>query len=128
MTQETSPIISAEVVLQSRSGQSLLTTTEPVTSANVEVFSPTPEIVAKATQQLRSLGFAVLSTGITLTVQAEASLFESVFHVPIVLHRDAVTGTMQAEPSGEAIIPDDLSSVVEAIVFPQPPDFFVSPW
>jgi len=53
---------------------------------------PPPAAIAEAKQRFQQLGFSVLATGITLTLQAEASRFQTVFNVKLNVNRDETTG------------------------------------
>lgn len=127
VVQDPSPIISAEAILKSGSGRSLAHTTEPVTAANVAFFAPRPETTAQAAAQLQALGFTVVTSGITMTLEGPATRFEDVFQLHIQVSRDDRTGALQLQPSGDVTIPDSLKPFVESIVFPEPPEYFTSP-
>jgi hypothetical protein len=118
------PLISAEAILRSRSGRSLSSPEEPVTAENVERFGPTEATVAEARRRLEELGFVVPHSGVTLTVVGDAARFERVFGVKLVLEEDERTGGLAVSADGEPVVPDSLADVVEAVVFPEPPEFF----
>jgi hypothetical protein len=118
------PPISAEVILRSRSGRSLSSPDEPVTAENVEQFGPTEATVAEARRRLEELGFVVPHSGVTLTVLGDAARFERVFGVKLAVEEDELAGDLAVRAEGEPVVPDSLAGVVEAVVFPEPPEFF----
>ena len=118
------PPISAEAILRSNSGRSLSSPDEPVTAETVEQFGPTEATVAEARRQLEELGFFVPHSGVTLTVQGDVACFERVFGVKLAVEEDGRTGGLAVRIEGEPVVPDSLSDVVEAVVFPEPPEFF----
>lgn len=124
MTQNISPVISAEALLKSRSGLSMTEGNIAITAENVEEFSPTPQVVLEATKRLQELGFTVSQGGITLTLQGKSTQFEKVFGSKLNLETDESTGNIIVKPENELIIPESLQNVVEQVVFPEPPQFF----
>ena len=117
--------ISAEVIVKSRSGRSLTDVDAVVTAETLEEFAPAPETVAKATTRLQQLGFTVVHTGVTLTILGGKKLFEDVFTVQLTLKKDEKTGSVLVHPKGDISIPKSLKNVVEDVVFPEPPEFFL---
>lgn len=124
MTQNFSPVVSAEALLKSKSGRSMTEQNVAITTENVEEFAPTPKTIAEATQGFEKLGFTVSPVGMTLTIQGESALFEKVFGVKLNLERNELTDNVIARPESELIIPESLREVVEQVVFPEPPQFF----
>ena len=124
MTQNISPVISAEAILKSRSGRSMTEGNVAITAENVEEFSPTPQVVAEAIKRLQKLGFTVLQGGVTLTLQGKSTQFEKVFGSKLNLETDESTGNIIVQPENELIIPESLQNLVEQVVFPEPPQFF----
>ncbi len=124
MSQKGSSIISAEAILKSRTGKHLDRGDVPITARNVIEFTPSEETVTEASRRLASLGFHVVSTGVTLTLEGEQSVFEEVFRVNLTLEKDEPTGNLIVRPDREATIPDSLKDFVENVVFPEPPEFF----
>lgn len=116
--------ISAEVILKSKSGRSLVGKDVAITAENIEDFAPAPETVARATRGLQRLDFTVVQSGITLTIMGSPQQFETVFKVEITVEKDEETGNIIVHPEGEAAIPESLKDVVEGVVFPEPPEFF----
>ena len=122
--QDSSVIISAEVILKSKSGRSLARAGIAITAENIEEFSPAPETITEATRRLEELGFTVSQSGVTLTLLGKQLQFEEVFRTKLTLEKDEPTGGIIVHPSGELVIPDSLSNTVEKVVFPEPPEFF----
>lgn len=124
MNQETSKVISAEAILKSKSGRSLARADVAITAENIEEFTPAAETIAQATQRLQKLGFKVVESGVTLTLQGKPAQFEEVFRVKLTLKKHEPTGNIVVHPEGDLVIPDSLRDVVEKVVFPEPPEFF----
>lgn len=122
ITQEASPI-SAEVILKSKSGRSMASGEENVTSANIEEFRPTDETIKQTTIHFHELGFAVSQGGITLTISGEPSLFEKVFGVKIIIERQNSRGKI-IRSDRQISIPAYLSHLVEKVEFTPSPIFF----
>ncbi len=123
-SRQQSELISAEAILHSQSGKSLTNGDSVVTSSNVADFTPAHDTVLASEQLLRSLGFQVLRSGIGLTLVGRADQFEKVFRTKLRISRDSSTGGMTVRPDRPLIIPKALKGLVEAIVFPEPPEFF----
>lgn len=78
-------IIYAEVSVRSQSGESLLKTSEIITSKNVERFYSEPQLVNATAEKLRTEGFNVLSEGpISITIAAPPEVYERVFQTNII--------------------------------------------
>ena len=78
--------ISAEVILKSKTNQSMVDTPDMVTSEHIEQFRPDSKTVEKAKNKLQELGFEVSSfSGITLTVVGKPELFEKIFDVKLTI-------------------------------------------
>ncbi|MCL2923328.1 MAG: S8 family serine peptidase [Trichodesmium sp. MAG_R04] len=78
-------IIYAEVSVRSQSGESLLKTSEIITSKNVERFYSEPQLVNATAEKLRIEGFNVLSEGpISITIAAPPEVYERVFQTNII--------------------------------------------
>jgi hypothetical protein len=117
--------ISAEVILTSRSGRSLTDADAVVTAETLEEFEPAPETIVKATACFQQLGFTVVHTGVTLTILGRKELFEDVFTVQLTLKKDEKTGSIIVHCKGDITIPKSLKNIVEDVVFPEPPEFFL---
>jgi subtilase family serine protease len=116
--------ISAEVILKSKSGQSMVRTEASITSENIEEFRPSDLVINDATEHLKQLGFAVSSNGLTLTIEGEKSLFEKVFKVKLTVEKDEETGRIKVHSNKEPSVPGRLSDTIEKIVFVPPPTLF----
>jgi hypothetical protein len=104
-------LVTAEVVLRSPAGTSVVDATEPIDASTVGGHMPSQEAVAEAARRLAELGFDVAQGGpVTVTVRGEPELFERTF------------GT--AGPGGEPEVPQGLRDVVAAVAFPQKPELF----
>jgi subtilase family serine protease len=119
-----SSLISAEVILKSKSGRSVYSRDVAITSKNVKEFQPTEVTINDVSNRLQKLGFTVLKGGITLTVIAEPTLFEKVFKVKLTLKKNEKASNIVVNPDEELVIPDSLSNSVEKIVFVPSPEFY----
>lgn len=110
-----SSLISAEVILKSKSGRSLASEDVLPTSENIEEFYPSNETINEATLKLRSLGFDVTSGGLSITVVGKPELFEKVFdtRIDISSTKQGTTINFNREP----VIPPSLENIVEKVVF-----------
>lgn len=118
--QSISPFISAEILLKTASGRSVVQEDVPITSENIKDFTPTPQTIQKAAQIFQSLGFNVPLIDTTLTIMGKPAQFEEVFNIQLDLQFDKTSGSVIAHPSREPTIPDSLKEFVEAVVFPKP--------
>ncbi len=120
--------ISAEVLLKSKSGHSLASSSETaVTAETVGDFLPAAETISEATRQFRILGFTVTPSDISLTLVGAPALFEAVFRVNVAIKKaesDSGTG-VAVQVEGEPVIPHPLRRIVDRIVFPEPPELFI---
>ena len=73
--------VSAEVVLKSRSGQSLVNPGVPVTSTNIAQFTPLQETMDEAVHRLQQLGFTVAASSPTVTIVGTPEQFEAAFAI-----------------------------------------------
>jgi hypothetical protein len=119
-----SSLISAEVILKSKSGRSVSSRDVAITSKNIKEFQPTEETINNAANRLRELGFTVLKGDITLTVIGEPILFEKVFKVKLTLKKNEKASSIVVNPEGELVIPNSLSNSIEKIVFVPSPEFY----
>jgi subtilase family serine protease len=115
------PSISAEVVLKSKSGRSLVDEDVPITSDNIEEFSPTEDTIKEAIHRLQQLGFTVPQTGVTLTIVGNQTQFEKVFGIKLALSNDKQKYGISIHSDREPVIPDSLKDIVEKLVFISPP-------
>jgi hypothetical protein len=119
-----SSLISAEVILKSKSGRSVSSRDVAITSKNIKEFQPTEETINNAANRLRELGFTVLKGDITLTVVGEPTLFQKVFKVKLTLKKNEKASSIVVNPEGELVIPNSLSNSIEKIVFVPSPEFY----
>jgi len=124
MIKVTASSISAEVILKSESGRSMVSSNVPITSENIEEFQPSEQVIKDATNRFKQLGFAVFSNGLTLTIEGEKSLFEKVFKVKLTLEKDGRAGRIVVHSDKQLSIPASLSDIAEKVVFTPPPEFF----
>lgn len=95
--------------------------------------TPQPGQATRAARALQRLGFRILHIGITLSVQAPASLWRSVFGVSFTRQKrtDPLTGKPLPALLKARIdalrIPTDLEDLIEAVAFVEPPEFFSTP-
>jgi hypothetical protein len=115
--------VSAEVLLRTASGRSLADSRESVTAENVDEYRPAPETALEATRLLQELGFQVLPSGITLTLVGDPKRFEDVFGVRLSI-QEQPSGQSAVSAEGEPRIPESLQPFVDAVVFPEPPEYF----
>jgi hypothetical protein len=119
-------LISAEVILKSKSGKSLSNRESAITSKNVKEFQPAEETIIAATDHLHKLGFTVLDGNITLTIIGEKSLFEKVFDTKLDIKKDQKAKRIIVHPNKDLPLPASLSDIVEKIVFVPSPEFFTN--
>jgi|GEM_PF-2971397 len=115
-------IVSAEVLLKSAGGKSLVKPGVLISADNVHLFKASPVTVNKARKSFEDIGFKTEghSTGITLV--GPARLFEEVFKISLSVEKAGGTGQMAVSIRGEPQIPAELKDFVEAVVFPPPPE------
>jgi subtilase family serine protease len=112
-------LVSAELILKSKSGNTLATS-EPVTSNNIEKYRPTQATIDTAIEELKKLGFSVPQVGLTISIVGTVKNFEKAFRInpKFIQTRDKVKANQ------DVVIPESLKNVVEKIVFPTPPEYF----
>ena len=111
-----------------RSAGGRLSGREPITSANVEAFRPSPAAVAVATGFFRDRGFESSQLrGISFTIVALQSVFERTFGTRLTVTRhDGATSVTSEAGTLElplAQIPAEVAAVIEAVTFTPPPDY-----
>ena len=118
--------ISAQVVLKTAEGKSLLDETAPPGKDTVSSLIPAPETVTHVQQYLRKLGFEVDKkvSGPTITISAPRKLFQEVFGASLV---ESGSGENQRFKWKNKIrVPKPIESSVATVLFPKAPDFFQS--
>lgn len=124
MKKEKSNMISAEVILKSKSGRSLAHPDKEITAVNIEEYTPSPDTIEMATQILEGYGFMVMPSEVTLTILGQPLQFEKVFKVKLTLNTNEKTSAIIVLADRDLGIPNSLKEYVEKIVFPEPPEFF----
>ena len=124
MIRVTVPSVSAEVILKSKSGRSMIKNDIPITSKNIEEFRPSQQIIESATKYLERSGFTVTLNGITLTIEGERSLYERIFKVRLAVDKSGATGRTNVRSDKELTIPPELSDIAEGVVFVPQPEYF----
>jgi subtilase family serine protease len=110
--------VSAEVILRSKSGHSLVSEDAIVTSANVEDFYPSQETINDAASKLKSLGFDVSSSAHSISIVGKPELFEKVFNTKLTTTK--TNGSTIINFDKEPRIPSSLENTVERVVFSPP--------
>ena len=132
MTSIEKPLVRAHVVLKGIGGS--LMQRAPVSAANVQQFAATKEVQQRVRDALRKLGFSVgRISAFSITVQGEPDLFETVFKAHIGRSKRDETSPATSIGAGRPpfpaegyywidtpLIPDELSAVVDSVVFPEP--------
>lgn len=118
------PSILAEVILKSKSGRSMVSSDDNITSENIEEFRPSQQVIKDATDRLMKLGFTVVSGGITLTIKGEKALFEKVFKVKLALKKNGADGNIEIHSDKQLSVPSGFSDIVEKVIFTPPAKFF----
>lgn len=127
MTQK-DPLISAQVVLRTRSGK-VAGGTDSVTAETVADFEAAPETAAHAIDAFRKLGFtAGPVVGNSFSISASQQTFDKVFNTDVaaILARRAKAKSTSRKSSNELPLkklPKPLTALVTAVTFTPPPDF-----
>lgn len=128
MTPDSKQTVSAQVVLIAASGKHPDKDSR-ITTANINEWLPSPEVVFRVGQAFRVLGFEVADpVGISFSISGPVHLFESVFKTHL---RRLTSGAIQFSTGGQDSsyeldrekIPRDLRKYVSAITFTPPPAF-----
>jgi hypothetical protein len=116
----------AQVVLRSSEGSSTLDPDEPITAENVEAHQLAPDVIEEATEKFRDLGFEVLQTSeIGVTIAGPKARYEEVFDTVLEVRAASPNADADAYEATEPVrIPEALSSIVEDLTFPVPPEFY----
>lgn len=113
-----SSLLSAEVIINIKSGRSLSSDDVLPTSENIEEFYPSDETINEVASKLKGLGFEVSSNGLSITIVGNQELFEKVFDAGV-----CMTKTKQGiiiNFCKEPVIPSLLKNSVEKVVFSPP--------
>ncbi|MCM1982452.1 hypothetical protein [Lyngbya confervoides] len=96
-------------------------------SAEVE---PLPNQTNQAALALQRLGFRILHIGPSISVQAPRSLWESTFNVSFEQQKKTVMPEIGREVTylraitDRLVIPEGLKSLISAVMFAEPPEFY----
>jgi hypothetical protein len=116
--------ITADVVLDTPSGVTILDVKGTITAANVKQYQPSNSTIKNASEILEDQGFRILSVTKTgLIISGTKELFESVFSITLQMTNKSFQGEFYKTDSAPEI-PEILSPYVKAIIFPEPPTFF----
>ena len=115
-------IISAEVILKSKSGKSFLATNS-VTSENIDEFLADKNTISQATIILEDFGFTALESETSISIVGTSNLFEKIFKIKIKINKDDL-GNLSVNLDKKPIVPMTLKNYVEAIIFPEKPEYF----
>lgn len=124
--------VTAEVILRSADGSSILDAKEGITAGTIEKYRVGEEVIEEASERLEALGFKVLQRGpVGLTISGNSARFEAVFQSTLearsteVMETKAEGGVAEYYEFTQPIsIPEDLSSLVADVTLPSPPQFF----
>jgi subtilase family serine protease len=124
--------VTAQVILRSASGSSILESKEAITAENIAKYRAGNEAIEEVSQKLNRLGFQVVQVGPTsLTISGDKSRFEEVFQTTLQARKREVLGskipgaeTSYYEATAPVKVPPELSSQVVDVVLPTPPEFF----
>jgi hypothetical protein len=120
----------ARVVLRNPDGSSILDATQPITAETIAKYRVGEEVVQRASVALEKLGFKILEAGPTgLTISGDRALFERIFHTVLQENTSRAPSALApraAKPRFAPLqplrIPDELASVIAAVVMPAPPE------
>ena len=114
--------ISAEVILKSKSGKSFLAT-NLVTSENIDEFVADKNTISQATAILKDFGFTVLESETSISIVGPSDLFEKNFKIKLKISKDDL-GNLSVNLDKKLTVPIALKNYVEAIIFPEKPEYF----
>lgn len=120
--------VTAQVILRTRDGVSILDTNESITSENAEVYRVDDTTKEQVSKQLTSYGFQVGQAGpYSLSITGDKSLFEQVFQTQLE-RRSASTSELGVNAYYEALsplqFPSELSSQIAGVILSRPPELF----
>lgn len=124
--------VTAEVILLSADGSSILGAEEGITAESIEKYRVGKEVMGEATKKLNQLGFEVVQTGpVGFTISGDKALFEGVFQTTLEARGAEIMGTKVSgaetsyyEATEPIRIPEELSSLVADVALPTAPQFF----
>ncbi len=118
-------MVTAEVILRTRSGSSILDAAGGPTSENIDLYRVEEEVIDEARTKLTGQGIEVVQAGpVSLSIRTSKALFERIFQTNL-------SPTASIAPGGGIIyaaaapikIPEDWTNVVAMVVLPIPPVF-----
>lgn len=129
--------ISAQALLRSKSGARVRGDV-PITSENIAEYAPAAEDAAAAREAFRAAGFDVGDVvGISFSITAPVSTFESFFHVSLDAGKDGTVTVKGATPSAGAEgrpggeqelplsgLPAPLAARLETVTFTPPAELY----
>jgi phosphosulfolactate synthase (CoM biosynthesis protein A) len=120
-------IVTAEVILRTSDGRSILDATEGVTADTIAAYRVSKDVIDEVSRKLAALGFEVTEIGpVSVTIVGAPAVFESVFQTKLVLDADKAGGGRPAfyQAQNALQIPEELASLVVAVTLPVPPEFY----
>lgn len=121
--------VTAQVILKTREGLSILDTNESITSENVEAYRVDDATIQQVSKELTRYGFQVGQPGpYSISITGDKSLFEQVFQTQ--LERRSASSTLELGASSyyEALnplqIPEELSNQIAGITLSRLPELF----
>ncbi|MDH3696673.1 MAG: protease pro-enzyme activation domain-containing protein [Nitrosopumilus sp.] len=116
-------LISAEIILKSKSGKSMLAPGVVITSKNVFEFVPKEDSMNKISKILQDIGFNVICGMNSISIEGTKTLFENIFKTKIIIEKkDKSSFEMKNDPPMS--IPSSMKNYVEKIFFPEQPEYF----
>ena len=116
-------VLSAELILKSKTGLHLNKTSDPITQENIEKYKPPDELLESVVGHFNTYGFTVDKGDITISITGEKELFEKVFDTKLIVEHDQEQ-IARISWQGFPKIPEKVKDSVLDVVFPQPPEFF----
>ena len=124
MTQQ----VTAQVILRTSDGLSILDTNESITSENAEAYRVDDATIQQVHEQLTKYGFQVGQAGpYSISITGDQALFEQVFQTQLE-KRNASTFELGARAYYDALnpiqVPEELSSQIAGVTLSRPPELF----
>ena len=116
-------LISAEIILKSKSGKSMLASGVVVTSENVFEFAPKEDSMNKISEILQDIGFNVVCGMNSISIEGTKTLFENIFKTKIIIEKKDKS-SFEIKNYSPMSIPSSMKNYVEKIFFPEQPEYF----
>ena len=116
-------LISAEIILKSKSGKSMLAPGVVVTSENVFEFAPKEDSINKLSEILQEIGFNVVCGMNSISIEGTKVLFENIFKTKIIIEKNDKS-YFEIKDDSSMVIPSSMKNYVEKIFFPEQPEYF----